>query len=580
MNYEFHNIEQYYVWREISYSVKQKVILQNINGYIKSGNIMAIMGSSGSGKTTFLKQLLKDVKINNSIIVSYVPQNDIFNGELTVYENIKFVSSLKILNNNNKREDRINNILKTIGLNEIRNIQVKYISGGQKRRLSIGAELVNEPALLLVDEPTSGLDSNTAILVINTIKKIVDSLGIAVILTIHQPSIQIINNFDYLCFISHGQQAYFGPQKNLIGYIRNIINKSLPLYTNPSDYFIELLSENVSIINQFRQSNEYQLMQNEITRINNLSKVPIIIKEPEKKISLWREIYILSNRFWIIFWRHKPFFWYRFIMYVIMALIMGSLFYNLSHVNQESVRDRTSILFFSVQPGIISVSVLPIFLQDKLIYIHERENNYYRAFSYSFAYSIVSFVFIFLFSIGYFAVLYFMTGLAMTLYQGGIFFLTLVLALYLGEGLVIMVSALVDTFIGGLAIVTGVFGIMTLTCGFLIRASRIPIGWIWSHYISFYKYIFEVFVINELTNSNFECEKINNTQDLSSLNNSLCFCAYPDLNNDCYLSGNEILQEFEYDNVNIYLWLIIIAGQCLFYRIAFHFAISNKRVSS
>src|SRR5690606_2809277 len=162
----------------------------------------------------------------------------------------------------------------------------KYISGGQKRRLSIGAELINEPSLLLVDEPTSGLDSNTAILVINTIKKIVDSLGVAVILTIHQPSIQIINTFDYLCFISRGRQAYFGPQKNLIGYIRGITNKSLPLYTNPSDYFIDLLSQDASIIDYFPKSNEYQLMQSEITRINNLSKVPIVIKEPEKRISL------------------------------------------------------------------------------------------------------------------------------------------------------------------------------------------------------------------------------------------------------------------------------------------------------
>jgi len=262
-----------------------------------------------------------------------------------------------------------------------------------------------------------------------------------------------------------------------------------------------------------------------------------------------------------------------------MAVMMGSLFYKLSNVNQESVRDRTSILFFSVQPGIISVSVLPIFLQDKSIYIHERENNYYRAFSYSLAYSVVSFVFIFLFSVGYFVVLYFMTGLAMTLHQTSIFFITLVLALYLGEGLVIMVSALVDTFIGGLAIVTGIFGIMTLTCGFLIRASRIPIGWIWSHYISFYKYVFEVFVINELTGSNFECKKINGGIG-NPLNTTLCFCAYPDLNNDCYLSGDEILREFEYNDVNIYLWLIIIAAQCLFYRIAFHFVISNKRVSS
>lgn len=158
------------------YNKKQNFISNNINFTINYGEIMAIMGPSGSGKSTLLKAILGTISledncgkifINNkdvtdkglSIInhkVGYVPQDDILIDELTIKENIRSFHTIAIDSNYSKEElnSRIKQLLDNLNLNAkepLENKKINEISGGQRKRVNIAMELINEPDILIID---------------------------------------------------------------------------------------------------------------------------------------------------------------------------------------------------------------------------------------------------------------------------------------------------------------------------------------------------------------------------------------------------------------------------------------------
>ncbi|CAG2173979.1 unnamed protein product, partial [Oppiella nova] len=160
-------------------------ILKNVSGHVNSGQLLAIMGSSGAGKTTLMNVLtqrnLSDVKVNGSVklngkimdyntiksLSAYVQQDDMFIANITVREHLKFQSRVRMDQSTTLkfRESRINQVLLDLGLNKCADTMIgapeveKGISGGERKRLSIASELLTDPSVMFCDEPTSGLDS-------------------------------------------------------------------------------------------------------------------------------------------------------------------------------------------------------------------------------------------------------------------------------------------------------------------------------------------------------------------------------------------------------------------------------------
>jgi ABC-type multidrug transport system ATPase subunit/uncharacterized tellurite resistance protein B-like protein len=224
-----------------------KLGLRNVNLAEESGNLIALMGASGSGKSTLLhvlngsetpskgQVLINGVDIHREPwriegVIGFVPQDDLIIEDLTVYQNLYFAAKLCF---NDKTEEEIDElvlkVLEDLGLSETKNLKVgsplrKTISGGQRKRLNIGLELLREPSVLFCDEPTSGLSSRDSENIIDLLKEL-SLKGKLVFTVIHQPSSDIFKKFDKLVILdTGGYQIYYGNPVDSIVYFKRSIN--------------------------------------------------------------------------------------------------------------------------------------------------------------------------------------------------------------------------------------------------------------------------------------------------------------------------------------------------------------------
>lgn len=225
------------------YTKNQKFISQHVSFTVRGGETMAIMGPSGSGKSTLLKALLGTIPkhlregtihLNGHDIsdtglacvkhkVGFVPQDDILLYDLTVKENIESFHAIAVDAKESKKELalKIDRILQMLNLKtdskSVANHKINAISGGQRKRVNLAMELINEPNILIIDEPTSGLSSLDSLELIFYLKNLVkNDSSIIVIFIIHQPSSDIYRCFDRLLLLNNqGEAIYSGKRLNL-----------------------------------------------------------------------------------------------------------------------------------------------------------------------------------------------------------------------------------------------------------------------------------------------------------------------------------------------------------------------------
>ena len=234
--------------KSISYQFKNgKLGLRDVNIFEESGKLIALMGASGAGKSTLLhvlngtekpskgQVLINGIDIHKSPgkiegVIGFVPQDDLLIEDLTVYQNLYFAAKLCFSHLTEKEiNDLVTHTLEDLGLVETKNLTVgsplrKTISGGQRKRLNIGLELLREPAVLFCDEPTSGLSSRDSENIIDLLKEL-SLKGKLVFAVIHQPSSDIFKMFDKLVILDTGGfQIYYGNPVDGINYFKRNIN--------------------------------------------------------------------------------------------------------------------------------------------------------------------------------------------------------------------------------------------------------------------------------------------------------------------------------------------------------------------
>lgn len=245
---------------KVSYHQKDKTILNGVTGMVCPGEILAMLGPSGSGKTTLLTALggrltgkLSGKITYNSKLFSgsikrqtgFVAQDDVLYPHLTVTETLVFTALLR-LPKTQTHEQKIHHVecvISELGLTKCKNSMIggplfRGISGGEKKRVSIGQEMLINPCLLLLDEPTSGLDSTTAQRILNTLKRLACG-GRTIVTTIHQPSSRLYHMFDKVLLLSEGCPIYYGPASTALDYFSSI-GFSTTISTNPSDLLLDL----------------------------------------------------------------------------------------------------------------------------------------------------------------------------------------------------------------------------------------------------------------------------------------------------------------------------------------------------
>jgi len=249
-NPEFKNINFEISQVEFKYPNSEKGI-NNFSFKSESHLFVGIIGPSGSGKSTLLNLLNGTLKPNSGNVfingidlheekdklkglIGHVPQDDLLFEELTVYQNLYFNAKLCFNDYSEEKIDKtVKNVLKELDLFDIKDLKVgsavnKVISGGQRKRLNIGMELMREPAILFVDEPTSGLSSNDSINLINTLRE--QTLrGKLVFMNIHQPSSDIYKLIDQLIVLDDGGYVvYTGDPLDAIVYFKTLSNQINP----------------------------------------------------------------------------------------------------------------------------------------------------------------------------------------------------------------------------------------------------------------------------------------------------------------------------------------------------------------
>ncbi|KAI7754339.1 hypothetical protein M8C21_006027 [Ambrosia artemisiifolia] len=244
-------------------SKRTRTVLSGVSGVVRPGELLAMLGPSGSGKTTLLTALGGRLpgKTSGSITyngqpfsssikrkIGFVTQDDVLYPHLTVLETLTYAAMLRLPKNltHEEKVEQAELIITELGLTMCRNsivggALIRGVSGGERKRVSIGQELLVNPSLLLLDEPTSGLDSTTALRLMGTLKGLAKG-GRSVVTTIHQPSSRLYWMFDKVVVLCDGCPIYSGQACRVMEYLASI--GFVPGFSlmNPADFLLDLAS--------------------------------------------------------------------------------------------------------------------------------------------------------------------------------------------------------------------------------------------------------------------------------------------------------------------------------------------------
>ncbi|XP_028413508.1 ABC transporter G family member 28-like [Dendronephthya gigantea] len=248
----------------------QKVVLQGVTGHVRSGEVTAVMGPSGAGKTTFLNTLSGkayygdangEILFNNEVvkgikqfrsITGFVPQEDTMHRNLTVHEVLYYQAMLRLPSGTDTRTIKYK-IRQTLNILEISHVansligdeETRGISGGQRKRVNIGMELIADPTLLFLDEPTSGLDSTSSLSVLKSLRAVAEKGGLTVLCVIHQPRFEIFNMFHNILLLGPGgKTVYQGTVSGAATYFSSL-GFNTPANVNPADYYMDVIGGSV-----------------------------------------------------------------------------------------------------------------------------------------------------------------------------------------------------------------------------------------------------------------------------------------------------------------------------------------------
>ncbi|XP_026429852.1 ABC transporter G family member 1-like [Papaver somniferum] len=534
-------------------SSKKKMLLHDISGEAREGEILAILGPSGSGKSTLIdalanrisKESLKgSVTMNGETLESgvlktisaYVMQDDLLYPMLTVEETLMFSAEFRLPRtlSKSKKLARVQDVIDELGLHDAAKTIIgdegeRGISGGERRRVSIGVDIIHDPILFFLDEPTSGLDSSCAFMVVKVLQRIART-GRIVIMSVHQPSSRVVGLLDQLIFLSHGETVYYGSSTNLSLFLSDF-GHPIPENDEKTEFMLDLYRElegvpggRTSIVNfnttwkKLQSHNYHPESFNELSLAfeeaasARISRRKLIYSDADdtgpaladsKFVNpFWVEIFVLVKRSLSNSKRKPELILHQIGAVAVVSSVLASLFWNLDKT-EVGVQERVGFFAFMVTTIFFgSIEVLAVFVQDRYIFMRETAYNAYRRSSYNIYRSILVIPRLLILAILFASITLWSVGL-----NGGFpgflfYFLSIFVSLWAGDSFVSLISGLVSQVILGYIVVVPLIGVFLLFSGFFIHRDRIPTYWIWFHYISVVKYPFQAMLLSEFDNAN------------------------------------------------------------------------------
>ena len=485
-----------------------RTILTNAHGSVRPGEFLAVMGPSGAGKTTLLNCLCNrpqkntrieggSILLNNtpissvpySSMIGFVPQDDILFSSMTPREILTFAGTLTLNMSKSQLSSHVDQIISDLGLSACADTivggqLVRGLSGGEKKRTSVGIELISNPLVLFLDEPTTGLDSFIALSITQLIVSISKKYKRTVIATIHQPSSQIFECFDRLLLLSKGMTVFMGKAEKTIGFFEEL-GFPIPENYNPGDHCLNVISENSFKMSEYPVN--YSLADTHGTVGKKVFRPGFFIT---LRLLVWRAyLDMVRNPMNLA---AKVF---KIIMYASMS---SAVFWDLGK-NQQGMYDRESLIFVMMCTYSIEahLSVIQTFQMHKLVFLREYYQDRYSVLAYYLSYNLINIPLEMSWDILFTLSLYYQ--LSLNTYGPSLlkYYIAAVLSGVMGSGFGMLLSIIAKSMESGAVWSMITLVPMWLCSGFLVNYDDIP-DWFFIKYISPYYFTFQAGIIAQL----------------------------------------------------------------------------------
>ncbi|KIJ64910.1 hypothetical protein HYDPIDRAFT_132105 [Hydnomerulius pinastri MD-312] len=399
-----------FTWRNISYEISGKLLLNDVSGFVAPGKLTALMGESGAGKTTLLNVLAErtdvgvvsgDRFVNGHPLsadfqaqTGYCQQTDTHMPTMTVREALLFSAKLRrpLSVSMEEKEAYVDNCLAVCGLDAYRDAVVGSLSAEYKKRTTIGVELAAKPKLLLfLDEPTSGLDSQSAWAIVSFLRSLANS-GQAILCTIHQPSAELFQVFDRLLLLRKGgETVYFGDvgsnAATVIQYFERNGSRPCEAHENPAEFILDAIGAGTTAYcaidwyHVWQRSAECNLLESDIDGIHakGRSIAPVSASIGSAFATPWLyQTWTLLMRNFADHWRDPTYLMAKLVLNVAAGLFMGFTFFKRNETLEGAQDKLYSIYVATIISVPLANQLQVVFLRLRDIYeIRERPSKMY-----------------------------------------------------------------------------------------------------------------------------------------------------------------------------------------------------------
>ena len=513
-----------------------KTVLRDISGEACAGKLTGIMGPSGSGKTTLIscisqRPLHSKVSMSGTVMfdgrvlkesdarmIAYCPQDSVLLPTLTVYETILYSAILRLPSHaasshiHSVTEDSINKM----GLEHVKNSyvggagRIRGISGGERRRVSVGMEIVTSPKIVLLDEPTSGLDSSSAKNVISTLKSLSQSDCI-VMVSLHQPPPSIFNMLDKVMFLANGVCLYDDSPDNVESFL-NGLEFQRPTGEGVAEFMLEcasdenalakILSSRPKVLSKDSDDSEavIDIEQQPLGKVATIRRIPQPTRSP-----IATEIATLTWRNGLDMIRNPSLILLHWLLALGMGIFAGCVFYQVGLDTSGAQNRAGGIIFALALFAFTSLTTVDLVYQEKAVVDREVDSGYYRRWTYVISKVILDgmllrFIPILLYS----APFYPMMGLESDSSSVALFFMTLGTFAVAVGALSLSLTFLCNTPGQANFFMNIILLVCLLNSGFFVNVEEMP-DWVsWLRYISFFYYGYTVLITNEVSSLLFQ----------------------------------------------------------------------------
>ncbi|XP_064504440.1 ATP-binding cassette sub-family G member 5 isoform X1 [Pseudopipra pipra] len=533
-------------------------ILKDVSFHIESGQIMGILGNSGSGKTTLLDAIsgrltykdsfFGEVYVNGRQLkkeqfrdcFSYVPQSDTLLSFLTIQESLTYTALLTLKKcSNNFIKKKVDAVMTELSLSHmadkiIGSHNIGGISGGERRRVSVAAQLLQDPKVMLLDEPTTGLDCLTANQLVLLLSELAHRDRI-VILTIHQPRSELFRLFDKIAIMSFGEMVFCGNPMEMITFFSDC-GYSCPEQSNPFDYFVDLTSVDTrskereletysrvqEIVSSYKNSEIFSKVLTAIEKTKYMKDLPPIPLKNKDSPSTFYKIWVLLRRTTRNFSRDKTGIIMRLLQNLLFGLFIAFFLLRLKNdLVKGAVQDRVGLVYqcVSAPPYTGMLNAVALFTPLRAISDQESKDGLYKKWQMLVAY-IVHFLPFSVISVAIFSVfIYWTIGLYPDASRFGIFFAAVLASHIIGELLTLVILGMVQNpnIVQSGVVLLNSAGVIVGT-GLVRTIEEMPTPFKLLSFLTFQKYTSEVLIVNEFYGLNFTCGGANS----STANNAAC----------------------------------------------------------